>query len=149
MNVYKLVFIFSVVLFPSCRYIPNRNSQENSTNVTTVSGDTSNSKITFYNVNGKGILLGKNIQLLDDNFNAIKDISYLNEQFVEITQVSHQYHKVNPTDDYCDEFKYVRIKTKDVIGYIDGRNLYDNAQMKKLGFYYNSVGREVVNIEKN
>jgi len=27
----------------------------------------------------------------------------------------------------------------------DGRNLYDLTQMKELGFYYNSVGREVVN----
>ncbi len=26
----------------------------------------------------------------------------------------------------------------------DGRNLYENSQMKELGFYYNSIGREIV-----
>ena len=27
----------------------------------------------------------------------------------------------------------------------DGRNLYDLNQMKELGFYYNSIGRETIN----
>ena len=57
--------------------------------------NTNNIKITFYKVNGKGILLGDNIKLLDENFKEIKDISYLNEQFVNVTEVSKKYHKSN------------------------------------------------------
>jgi UDPglucose 6-dehydrogenase len=26
----------------------------------------------------------------------------------------------------------------------DGRNLYDPAKLKELGFYYNSIGRQIV-----
>jgi len=33
------------------------------------------------------------------------------------------------------------MKTKTIF---DGRNLYDLNQMKELGFYYNSVGRETI-----
>ena len=75
--------------------------QENKTNKKTtekhesVKTDTNNIKITFYKVNGKGILLGDNIKLLDENFKEIKDISYLNEQFVNVTEVSKKYHKSN------------------------------------------------------
>ena len=82
--------------------------------------DTSANNVIFYKVNGKGILLGSNIKLLDEKFKEIKDISYLNEQFADVTEVSDKYHKIRPTDDYCQEFKYVKIKTKDFEGYVDG-----------------------------
>jgi hypothetical protein len=87
--------------------------------------DTSANNVIFYKVNGKGILLGSNIKLLDEKFKEIKDISYLNEQFADVTEVSDKYHKIRPTDDYCQEFKYVKIKTKDFEGYVDGRKIYE------------------------
>ena len=45
-------------------------------------------KITFYKVNGRAVLLGENIKLLDENYEEVKDISYLNEHFVEVAEVS-------------------------------------------------------------
>lgn len=87
--------------------------------------DTTEDKVTFYRVNRKGILLGDNIKLLDEKFKEIKDISHLNEQFIDVIEISDKYYKIRPTDDYCQEFKYVKIKTKKFEGYVDGRNIYE------------------------
>jgi hypothetical protein len=121
----RLTIIFSSLILFSCGQQENKTNQEKTELVEIAKSDTNEIKATFYKVNGKGILLGDNIKLLDNNFKVIKDISYLNEQFVELTEVSDKYHKINPTDDYCQEFKYVKIKTKDFEGYVDGRKLYE------------------------
>ena len=109
----------------SCGQQDNKTTQETTQKEESIKTDTTKIKITFYKVNGKGILLGDNIKLLDENFKEIKDISYLNEQFVDVIEVSDKYHKLKPTDDYCQEFKYVKIKTKDFEGYVDGRKVYE------------------------
>lgn len=109
----------------SCGQHENKTNQATTEKVESLTTDTNQTEITFYKVNGRVILLGDNIKLLDGNFKEIKDISYLNEQFVDITEVSDKYHKIKPTDDYCQEFKYVKIKTKDFEGYVDGRKIYE------------------------
>ena len=114
-----------MILLISCGQQENKTNQATTEKVENLTTDTSQTKITFCKVNGKGILLGNNIKLLDENFKEIKDISYLNEQFVDITEVSDKYHKLKPTDDYCQEFKYIKIKTKDFEGYVDGRKIYE------------------------
>ena len=119
-----LATILSLIILISCGQQDNKTAQDTTGNKKSVKTDTTEIKITFYKVNGKGILLGDNIKLLDENFREIKDISYLNEQFVDVIEVSDKYHKIKPTDDYCQEFKYVKIKTKDLEGYVDGRKIY-------------------------
>ena len=121
----QLTTILSLIILISCGKQENNTNQETTEKVESVKTDTNEIKITFYKVNGKGILLGDNLKLLDGNFKEIKDISYLNEQFVDITEVSDKYHKIKQTDDYCQEFKYVKIKTKDFEGYVDGRKIYE------------------------
>lgn len=121
----KLTTILSLIILFSCGRQENKMKQETSEKSESVKTETDQTKITFNKVNGKGILLGDNIKLLDENYKEIKDISYLVEQFVEITDVSYKYHKLKPTDDYCKEFKYVKIKTKDLDGYVDGRKIYE------------------------
>ena len=80
---------------------------------------------TFFPFNGKGILIGEKITLLDSSLNAIKDISDLNESFVDITAISDSLYKKNEKDDYCEKFKYVKIKSKDFEGIIDGRLIFE------------------------
>jgi hypothetical protein len=121
----RLTTILSLILLISCGQQDNKTTQETTQKEESIKTDTTKIKITFYKVNGKGILLGDNIKLLDENFKEIKDISYLNEQFVDVIEVSDKYHKLKPTDDYCQEFKYVKIKTKDFEGYVDGRKVYE------------------------
>ena len=121
----KLTAILSLIILFSCGQQENKTNQGATKKIESVKTETDQTKITFYKVNGKGILLGDDIKLLDENFKIIKDISYLNEHFVDVTEVSDKYHKIKPTDDYCQEFKYVKIKTKDFEGYVDGRKIYE------------------------
>lgn len=121
----SLTTILSLIILVSCGQQENKTNQDITEKVENVLTDTTQTKITFSKVNGRAILLGDNIKLLDENFKEIKDISYLNEQFVDVTEVSDKYHKINPTDDYCQEFKYVKIKTKDFEGYVNGRKIYE------------------------
>ncbi|MCU4190170.1 hypothetical protein M9Q43_13485 [Flavobacterium sp. HXWNR29] len=121
----RLTTILSLILLISCGQQENKTNQATTEKVENLTTDTSHTKITFCKVNGKGILLGDNLKLLNGNFKEIKDISYLNEQFVDITEVSDKYYKIKPTDDYCQEFKYIKIKTKDFEGYVDGRKIYE------------------------
>lgn len=115
----------SLILLISCGQQENKTKDEKTEKVEGIKTDTTQTKITFYKVNGKGVLLGDNIKLLDDNLKEIKNISFLNEQFVDVTEVSDKYYKIKPTDDYCQEFKYVKIKTKEFEGYVDGRKIYE------------------------
>jgi hypothetical protein len=120
----NITTILSLIILISCEQQENKTNNQTLEKVESVKADTNQPKITFYKVSGKGILLGNDIKLLDENFNEIKDISYLNEHFVDVTEVSDKYHKMKPTDDYCQEFKYVKIKTKHIEGYVDGRKIY-------------------------
>lgn len=115
--------IFNIALLTSCVQQKVKTNSENAEH-TNISQDITATKITFYKVNSKAILIGENIKLLDEDIKEIKDISYLNGQFVGVTEVSDKYYKAKSTDDYCKEFKYVKIKTKDFEGYVDGRKLY-------------------------
>ena len=138
----KLILILSIALMTSCGQQETKNNSGTIEKVENVTKDTTDQKIIFYKVNGKAILLGDNIKLLDENFKEIKDISYLNEQFVQVTEVSDKYHKLKSTDDYCQEFKYVKIKTKDFEGYVDGRKLYEpikHIHNKIIKIDYNEV----------
>jgi len=121
----RLTLILSIFLLTSCGQQETKTNSVNTDKVESVTKDTTDKKVTFYKVNGKAILLGDNIKLLDENFKVIKDISFLNEQFVEVTEVSDKYHKANPSDDYCQDFKYVKIEAKDFEGFVDGRKLYE------------------------
>ncbi|NHM02824.1 hypothetical protein [Flavobacterium difficile] len=129
-----------MILLISCGQQENKTKQETTEKVENFTTDTNQTKITFYKVNGKGILLGDDIKLLDENFKVIKDISYLNEHFVDVTEVSDKYHKIKPTDDYCQEFKYVKIKTKDFEGYVDGRKIYETIKHTQ---------NKIVNLDNN
>ncbi len=123
--------IFCLILLVSCGQEAAKNKQaiaENSTK------DTFLPKINFNNVNEKGVLIGKNIKLLNDNLMIIKDITNFNEQIVEVKQISQNYYKNNLSDDDCQSFKYVKIKINDLEGYVDGRTIYSliqNEQYKK------------------
>ena len=76
-------------------------------------------------------LLGDKIELVNDHYEALKDADAL----VIATEWS-----VFRTPDFRKVAENLKSKV-----IFDGRNLYDLNQMEKLGFYYNSIGRRVIN----
>ncbi len=76
-------------------------------------------------------LLGDKIKLVNDHYEALKDADAL----VIATEWS-----VFRTPD----FRKVAANLKSKVIF-DGRNLYDLKQMENLGFYYNSIGRKLIN----
>lgn len=96
-----------------------------------------NNALGFHKTNARAVLLGDNIQLLDYNLKVIKDITHLNGHMVEVKEVSDKYQKENQNDDYCLEFKYVKIKAGDIEGYVDGRKVFElikSTQNKNVTF---------------
>lgn len=76
-------------------------------------------------------LLGDKIKFVNDHYEALKDADAL----VIATEWS-----VFRTPD----FRKVAANLKSKVIF-DGRNLYDLKQMENLGFYYNSIGRKLIN----
>ena len=85
---------------------------------------TAQSGIVYRKLNGKAVLIGEEIYLLDKNYRKLKDISHLSGHFVKITAVSKDYYKQKPDDDFCESFKYVKIKIEGLEGIVDGRKVY-------------------------
>ncbi len=75
-------------------------------------------------------LLGDKINFCDDPYEALKNADAL----IVCTEWS-----LFRTPDF--EKVSAELKNKVIF---DGRNLYSNEQMKKLGYYYSSIGREIV-----
>jgi UDPglucose 6-dehydrogenase len=91
-------------------------------------------KITAYDPEAMGNvkkLLGDKIEFVNDHYEALKNADAL----VIATEWS-----VFRTPD----FRKVAANLKSKVIF-DGRNLYDLKQMESLGFYYNSIGRKLIN----
>lgn len=128
----KLIYLIPILFCISCQQNTNKLGSQQSESIKSSVKDSAIKEsavkavknIAFEKVNTKGILLGNNIKLLDENLNEMKDISSLNETPVQVIGLSKNYFKAKPTDEYCQEFKYVKIKFNDVEGYVDGRMVY-------------------------
>jgi len=84
----------------------------------------------FSNYQAKAVLRGQNVELFDENNNVIKDISNLNEKIVSVLAISDKinFHK-NVSD--CNEYKWVKIKIDNKIGFVDGTYLYELFEHKQ------------------
>lgn len=112
------------------------------TNVETIK----NEKFTNYQT--KAVLLGQKIELFDENNKVIKDISNLKEKIVSVLAVSNKinFHK-NATD--CNEYKWVKIKIEDEIGFIDGTCLYELIEHKQNQKKQFETDEIEINLTKN
>ena len=117
---YSIIFL---LIITSCN---EQNKSKNSgKDIKELNTPPSTQPMIFSEVNIKGILIGEKIILLDSSLTVIGDISDLNETFVNITAISDSLYKENKEDDYCEEFRYVKIKGKKFEGIIDGRLIFE------------------------
>ena len=76
-------------------------------------------------------ILGNKITYAENEYDALKD--------ADVLLIATEWSEFRTPD-----FERVSKLMKNKIIF-DGRNLYDPKQMKELGFYYSSIGREVIN----
>ncbi len=74
--------------------------------------------ITFQKVNGKAIVIGEKVNILNKTLQTKTTLK--GNSIVEIVGVSDSLFQ--KTEDYCDAFRYVKIKDEN--GLIDGRKVY-------------------------
>lgn len=98
---------------------------------------TKTAEITFKNVNLTAMLLGSKITLLNDDLSFKKDISSASQKLVSVTKVSEKYFKEKQSDEFCDQFLYVRVKGEDFEGLVDGRKVFQIMGNRKKIFLKN------------
>lgn len=120
------IHLFLLLAFNICA-CSNSTNKENvlSTSVDNLKTKELNQKVpsvTFKNTEGQAILIGDKIELLDQDLKPIEDISNLSREIVEIKGVSDSLF--NLTKEICNAYWYVRIKTGDKEGIVNGRQVY-------------------------
>ena len=133
----RLLYIFPILL-ASCGQTSNK-AQEQTPEVIKEKLESSEKSfekktITFKGHKGRAVLIGEKIDVLD---NELQSVMTLNESsIVEILGLSDSLFQ--KTDDYCDAFRYVKIKTDSQNGIIDGRNVYQLTESQQdTSFNYN------------
>jgi hypothetical protein len=84
----------------------------------------------FSNYQVKAVLIGQKIELFDENNKVIKDISNLNEKIVSVLAISNKINLHKNVSD-CNEYKWVKIKIDNEIGFVDGTYLYELIEHKQ------------------
>lgn len=83
-------------------------------------------ELTFSRKDGKAILIGEKIKLLDTDLEFIADISNLSESIVNIKGVSDSLFKQNKeAKEFCKSFWYVKIQIDTIVGVVDGRQVFE------------------------
>ena len=83
----------------------------------------------FKETNMQAVLIGNNIELLDNELKTIDNISNLSGDIIELTAVSDSLF--NQSKDICDAFWYVKIKGADKEGIVNGRQVFKIVESKQ------------------
>ena len=122
-----MLYILPIILFISCQQTADKTGvikTEIVKNAVKEPSQNNFKEIPFESANNQGILIGNDIKLLDEHLNEIKDISFLQGQIIQVIGLSNSSYKANPEDEYCQEFKYVKVKIDELEGVVDGRKVY-------------------------
>tara|TARA_Y100001954_G_scaffold236804_1_gene298534 strand:+ start:51 stop:773 length:723 start_codon:yes stop_codon:yes gene_type:complete len=90
-------------------------------------------KIPFHANESEAIIVGDSVTLLNNNLEPISTIK--ENSIVKITHISDSL--VNNSKDYCNAFKWVKIKQEELEGILDGRRVYKiNSSKQDTSFVY-------------
>jgi len=96
-------------------------------------------KPTFVVDSSQAILIGQQIQLLDDKLQIRQDISQYSQSIITIKGISDSLF--NTTDDFCEAFWYVHIQHKDFEGFVNGRNVFKFQYSEQDTVFQNQQGK--------
>jgi len=82
-------------------------------------------ELRFTKTNGKAILIGEKIELLDNNLKVIADISNLNGKVVSLKSVTDSlFNQGEDFESFCKSFWYVEIQSDSMQGIVSGRQVF-------------------------
>lgn len=149
------IFFFLLLVIYSCKsdkveVLTNTSqvvapTEKDSTRSTILTNDSIIKDEQFVKYDIKAVLIGKKIELLDENNTLLKDISNLQGKIISVLSISNKINHYNGNKD-CNEFKWVKVKIGEKIGYIDGNYLYElinHKQNQKLKFGLDEISLTV------
>ncbi len=140
-------YLFIIVLtFTACtkrdkKKIETKITQSEIINTPLKSKQVEIEKIKLNKANGKAVLIGENIKLLNNNLKVISDISSFNGKIVDIKAVSDSLFNNTGKDfkEFCKAFWYVKIESSQIQGIVSGRNIYKILDSKKTNTKDNDI----------
>lgn len=82
-------------------------------------------EVKFSKINGEAVLIGEEIELLDNDLKVIADISNLNGKIVNLKSVSDSlYNQGKDFEGFCKSFWYVEIQIDSITGIVNGRQVF-------------------------
>lgn len=133
------------LLFLACQPTASKNQEQSFTDQEASSKASENRNIketiTFQRLEGQAILIGHSIDALNPELQ--NEFTLKEGALVKIIGVSDSLFQ--ETEDYCDAFNYLKIKYKDAVGIIDGRNVYPiTASQQDTFFNFNGLDFELL-----
>lgn len=125
--------ILCVLLCSACSSSTPPTAKQETRATNTAPNETS---ITYEPTQQEAVLIGSNIQLLDQNLHPVQDISSWEGQLVAVTAISTTYESLPTGEGFCDLVKYVQINYQGTEGVVDGRAVYalkENTQTFTVG----------------
>lgn len=125
---FQVILSVLIMLILACsQEHTNNNNQNNPTD--SIDSPTKNTEkviqINKTNYSNKGVLIGDNIVLYDDQLQPLKNISYLNEKLVDIIGKTDKQINLLNDNDICNNFYFVEIKLDEVQGWVNGKYVYE------------------------
>lgn len=81
--------------------------------------------IKFTETYGQAVLIGEDIELLDNNLKGIADISYLSGKIVDLKGISDSlFNQGKNFEGFCKAFWYVEIQGEEINGIVNGRQVF-------------------------
>ncbi len=125
---FQVILSVLIMLILACSQEHTNNNNQNNP-IDSIDSPTNNTEKSIQIIktkySNKGVLIGDNIVLYDDQLQPIKNISYQNEKIVDIIGKTDKRINLLNDNDICNNFYFVEIKLNEVQGWVNGKYVFE------------------------